>query len=84
MEEYRDRLRAKGVRTTQILNHDNSPLQVSLEVTPDVFVRSLYFQDPDRILLEFAAWTAVFTDSDVQHKPATAADRSNYAPVAQP
>ena len=27
MEEYRDRLRAKGVKTTEIVNHDNSPMQ---------------------------------------------------------
>jgi catechol 2,3-dioxygenase-like lactoylglutathione lyase family enzyme len=78
MEEYRDRLHAKGVKTTQILNHDNSPMQVSREWTDDVFVRSLYFQDPDGILLEFAAWTKAFTEADVSHKPVTAADRERY------
>jgi len=76
MEEYKAKLRAKGVETTMILNHDNSPTTVSREVTRDVFVRSLYFKDPDGILLEFAAWTTVFTDADVKHKPATEADRS--------
>jgi catechol 2,3-dioxygenase-like lactoylglutathione lyase family enzyme len=86
MEEYRDKLHAKGVKTTQILNHDNSYLQVSKEWTDSVFVRSLYFQDPDGILLEFAAWTKVFTEEDVSHKPVTAADRERYlsAPVAPP
>jgi catechol 2,3-dioxygenase-like lactoylglutathione lyase family enzyme len=79
MEEYRDKLKAKGVKTTEIVNHDDSPLQVSREWTDDVFVRSLYFQDPDGILLEFAAWTKVFTEADVAHKPATAADREGYA-----
>jgi len=78
MEEYRDKLHAKGVKTTQILNHDNSYLQVSKEWTDSVFVRSLYFQDPDGILLEFAAWTKVFTEADVSHKPVTAADRERY------
>jgi catechol 2,3-dioxygenase-like lactoylglutathione lyase family enzyme len=85
MEEYRDKLRSRGVRTTEILNHDNSPMQVSREWTDDVFVRSLYFQDPDGILLEFAAWTKAFTEADVSHKPVTAADRERYqakAPAA--
>ncbi len=79
MEEYRDKLQAKGVKTTEVLNHDNSRFQVSKEMNPDVFVRSLYFQDPDGILLEFAAWTAVFTAADAAHKPATAADRQAWA-----
>jgi hypothetical protein len=44
-----------------------------------VFVRSVYFQDPDGILLEFAAWTRTFTDADVAHEPATAADAAPAA-----
>ena len=79
MEEYRDKLRAKGVKTTEVLNHDDSRLQVSKEMHAGVFVRSLYFQDPDGIRLEFAAWTKVFTEADVTHKPATAADREGFA-----
>ncbi|MCH7617888.1 MAG: VOC family protein [Chloroflexi bacterium] len=79
MEEYRDKLRAKGVKTTEVVNHDGSRLQVSKEMHAGVFVRSLYFQDPDGILLEFAAWTKVFTEADVTHKPATAADREGFA-----
>jgi len=78
MEAYRDKLRAQGINTTEILNHDNSPLQVSREWNDGVFVRSLYFQDPDGILLEFAAWTKAFTEADVAHKPVTAADRERY------
>jgi len=35
-----------------------------------VFVRSVYFFDPDGILLEFAAWTRALTDADVRHEPA--------------
>ena len=78
MEEYRDKLQAKGVKTTEVVNHDDSRLQVSKEMHDGVFVRSLYFQDPDGILLEFAAWTKVFTEADVAHKPVTAADREGY------
>jgi len=72
MEEYRDRLLAKGVECTEIVNHDDSPRQISKELHPGVFVRSLYFMDPDGILLEFAAWTRTFTEADVQVKPVRA------------
>jgi hypothetical protein len=34
-----------------------------------VFVRSVYFFDPDGILLELAAWTRALTPSDVAHEP---------------
>ena len=66
------RLKAKGVKVSPVLNHDNSPMQVSATVTPDVFVRSIYFFDPDGVCLEFAAWTKVFDASDVAHDPMTA------------
>ena len=66
------RLKAKGVKVSPVLNHDNSPMQVSREVNDDVFVRSVYFFDPDGVCLEFAAWTTVFDASDVAHDPMTA------------
>ena len=37
---------------------------------PGVFVRSVYFQDPDGILLEFACWMRDFIPGDVAHAPA--------------
>jgi hypothetical protein len=39
-----------------------------------VFVRSVYFQDPDGILLELAAWTRTFGSDDVRHVPARAVE----------
>jgi catechol 2,3-dioxygenase-like lactoylglutathione lyase family enzyme len=68
-EEYYDRLVAKGVDVTRIFNHDDSPTQSSETVTPSVFVRSVYFFDPDGVCLEFAAWTRPFTDADIAHDP---------------
>ena len=41
-------------------------------MTDKVFVRSVYFFDPDGVCLEFAAWTKVFDDSDIAHDPMTA------------
>lgn len=74
--EYRNKLKANGIRVGPIVNHDNSETQVALEMNDDVYVRSFYFQDPDGILLEFACWMRDFTDDDVSHAPKTAADRT--------
>ncbi len=55
MDAYYDKLRTKGVESSRVINHDDSPMQSSLETTPTTFVRSIYFYDPDGIALEFAA-----------------------------
>ena len=73
-DEYRQRLKDKGVRVGPILNHDESPAQVSPTVHPGVYVRSFYFLDPDGITLEFACWTKQFGDTDTTTEPKTAAE----------
>ncbi len=74
-DEYCGRLKEKGIKLSPVLNHDNSPNQVSATVTDEVFVRSIYFFDPDGICLEFASWTADFDESDVAHDPMMADGR---------
>jgi catechol 2,3-dioxygenase-like lactoylglutathione lyase family enzyme len=71
-DEYYDRLVAKGVDVTRVMNHDNSPTQVSDVVTDDVYVRSVYFFDPDGVCLEFAAWTRPLSEADIAHDPVQA------------
>ena len=71
-DEYCAKLKAKGIETSPVLNHDNSPYQVSATVTDDVFVRSVYFFDPDGVCLEFACWMKEFDESDVAHAPVNA------------
>ncbi len=71
-DDYCARLKEKGIKVSPVLNHDNSENQVSATVTPDVFVRSVYFFDPDGVCLEFACWTKAFDASDVAHDPMTA------------
>lgn len=71
-DEYYERLKAKGVAVSAISNHDNSPRQISPTVTDDVFVRSVYFFDPDGALLEFAAWTKALGPQDIAHEAARA------------
>lgn len=72
LDEYRRKLEAAGVACSPVVNHDESPSQVSRELSPSTFVRSLYFQDPDGITLEFAAWTREFNEQDVNCEPAGA------------
>lgn len=56
-EEYKTKLRGAGVNTSEVTYHDKSELQIAPAMHDGVYVKSLYFQDPDGILLEFAAWT---------------------------
>jgi hypothetical protein len=55
IDEYRERLTAKGVPNT-LINHDRSPRQRSETVNESTIIRSIYFMDPDGIVLEFAGW----------------------------
>jgi len=57
-DEYVAKLKARGIKVTPVMNHDDSETQVAIDhVTPSTFVRSVYFYDPDGICLEFASWT---------------------------
>ncbi len=68
------RLEAHGVPVLPvILNHDDSETGVSKTMHPGVFVRSVYFRDPNGIMLEFAAFTRELgRPEDVRHTPARA------------
>jgi catechol 2,3-dioxygenase-like lactoylglutathione lyase family enzyme len=72
IEEYRQRLLDADIPCSEVANHDDSEWGISKELHPGVFVRSVYFQDPDGILLEFAATTRAFTPEDVRHTPVSA------------
>jgi catechol 2,3-dioxygenase-like lactoylglutathione lyase family enzyme len=66
LEACRDRLRAAGVDVTEVVDHADP----AGEGRPGgVFIRSIYFHDPDGVRLEFAAWTRGLTAADVQHEP---------------
>jgi hypothetical protein len=84
IDEYYKKLLAKGIKASRIINHDDSPMQASLEITPSTFVRSIYFFDPDGIALEFAAWTRPLgAPSDVAVKAAKAEDKPRYLEPAK-
>ena len=71
-DEYVEKLHNKGVKTGPVLNHDNSPYTVSATVTDDVYIRSIYFMDPNGILLEFASWLKELGPEDVNLAPVRA------------
>ena len=76
-DAYRQKLLDKGVRVTEIINHANSldgghrPDYDPDTDDGDVFIRSMYFKDPNGTTLEFACWTKGLDESDVRHAPAT-------------
>ena len=72
VEEYQRKLDAAGVECTPVVNHDDSESQASPTLTPTTFVRSIYFLDPDGILLEFAAWTRELDERDVSNESRSA------------
>jgi catechol 2,3-dioxygenase-like lactoylglutathione lyase family enzyme len=71
-DEYVERLHDKGIATSEVANHDDSKWQVSRRFHDGVFLRSIYFFDPDGALLEFACWTRELSEADRQVAPATA------------
>ncbi|WP_369025194.1 VOC family protein [Qipengyuania sp. RANM35] len=72
LEAAVDKLQAAGIpHTHAVVNHDDSQMGVAQEMHDGVFVRSVYFTDPNGIMMEFAAYTKEFTPEDVRHEPAT-------------
>ncbi len=71
-DHYVEKLQAKGVEVSMVLNHDDSETTVARDLHDGVFVRSVYFRDPDGVLLEFACWTRTFGPEDALHPPANA------------
>ena len=63
-----------------VVNHDDSETTVSMEMHDGVFIRSVYFTDPNGIMMEFAANTKEFGPEDVRHKPASAAAHNPEMP----
>lgn len=63
------RLTEAGVDVTPIANHDHSESQIAEHVHDGVYVRSMYFRDPDGILLEIATWLKAPDGSTIFTEP---------------
>ena len=75
LETSIEALKAAGVHVSVpvVVNHDDSPRGVSEKMHPGVFVRSVYFTDPNGIMLELACFTRKLGQpGDVKHAPARA------------
>jgi catechol 2,3-dioxygenase-like lactoylglutathione lyase family enzyme len=62
-------LRKPGMKCTEVLHHDDSGWGGAKAAHPGVFVKSVYFFDPDGICFEFAAWTRTLGPDDVRGTP---------------
>jgi len=73
LEDYCARLEAAGVPVLPVVvNHDDSELGVARERHAGVFVRSVYFTDPNGVMLEFAALSRPLgAPGDTRHAAAT-------------
>jgi len=86
-DEYHQKLKDKGLNVSPIVHHDTSEGQVAEDVNDEtVFISSLYFTDPDGIVLEFACWRRELSaelGDRADHKPATPADIDRFRVQAQ-
>jgi catechol 2,3-dioxygenase-like lactoylglutathione lyase family enzyme len=80
-DEYVERLQAKGVKI-HVLNHDDSAAGAAPQVHPGVWIRSMYFRDPNGIHLELAALTRAWRPDDVAHDPVNA--KGEHVRVGEP
>jgi catechol 2,3-dioxygenase-like lactoylglutathione lyase family enzyme len=71
-DDYVAKLDAKGIVTSGVVHHDDSENQITRRMHDGVFLRSIYFWDPDGSLLELACWTRGLDDADATAAPATA------------
>lgn len=79
LPEYKKKLEDAGVKVSPILHHDDTEQGIDFENKHETrWVSSIYFQDPDGITLEFAGWVRPMTEADVEHEPATVADKERY------
>lgn len=76
LEASLEQLKAAGVHVSVpvVVNHDDSPMGVAREKHAGVWVRSVYFRDPNGIMLEYAAVLRDFRPDDVAHEPARAVE----------
>jgi catechol 2,3-dioxygenase-like lactoylglutathione lyase family enzyme len=86
-DEKVELLKSRGVECSPILNHDDSPRQVARTNHEGVWLRSVYFWDPNGVLLELATLTRPFTAADARHMPRNAEGKavplSRHVPIAE-
>lgn len=75
-DEYAERLKKRGLKMLVVKNHNHPPYPgATPEATPTTWVKSMYFPDPNGIRMEFAAYTAPFSEKDLQLDPTDASGK---------
>jgi catechol 2,3-dioxygenase-like lactoylglutathione lyase family enzyme len=82
-DDYVERLRSKGVKV-HVINHNDGPDANSAQLTPNTWIRSMYFRDPSGIALEFAALTRAYRPDDVNLAPVDAQGAPVRAKATEP
>ncbi|BBD98401.1 VOC family protein [Sphingobium amiense] len=68
LQEYRDILVAEGVEVTETWYHNDPLDDITVTEQPTSFLGSIYFTDPDGIILELADWMRpIHPSTDVHH-----------------
>jgi catechol 2,3-dioxygenase-like lactoylglutathione lyase family enzyme len=82
IEEYREKLLAKGIKVSPVVSHAQDPSDPTCQYRtpeglddPKLFMRSIYFHDPNGIQLEIACWCRAMTDAEAALEPASATDQ---------
>lgn len=69
LQEYRDMLVAEGVEVTETWYHNDPLDDITVTQQPTSFLGSIYFSDPDGIILELADWMRpIHPSTDVHHE----------------
>jgi catechol 2,3-dioxygenase-like lactoylglutathione lyase family enzyme len=69
LQDYRDILVAEGVDVTETWYHNDPLDDITVVETPTSFLGSIYFQDPDGIIMELADWMRpIHPSTDVHHE----------------
>ena len=86
IEEYREKLIAKGIEVSPVVSHAQDPSDPSCQYLqpqglddPKLFMRSIYFHDPNGIQLEIACWCRAMTDGEAVLPPASSEDAAALA-----
>lgn len=82
-DEYVERLKARGLRV-HVINHNDGPDERRADLTPNTWIRSMYFADPNGIRLELAALTRAYRPDDVNLDPVDAEGRPVPVKVKEP
>ena len=82
-DDYAQRLRDRGL-TVRVINHNDGEDANKIELTPNTWIRSMYFRDPSGIAMELAALARPYRPDDVGIAPVDAEGRpvvKNPAPI---